>query len=85
MIFRNIGIAVILAVMAIGLHQLVVYRETQKALEAERARVAAKANQNIADRRATDAKFDRMDAMQLCRDEGLTWVADGGRSYCVAQ
>lgn len=79
---HKVGIAVLLAVMAIGLHQLVLYRVERRAVDAERVRVAAQANQNIAERRATDAKFDRMDAMALCREVGLEWYADEGRSYC---
>lgn len=81
-VLRNVGIAVLLAVMAIGLHQLVLYRAERRAVDAERARVAAQANQDISERRATDAKFDRMDAMALCREVGLEWYADEGRSYC---
>ncbi len=79
---RNVGLAVLLVILAIGLHQLVLYRAERKAVDAERARVSAEANQAIAERRATDAKFDRMDAMALCREVGLEWFADGGRSYC---
>lgn len=79
---HKIGVAALLAVMVIGLHQLVLYRAERRAVDAERARVAAQANQNIAERRATDAKFDKMDAMALCREVGLEWYADKGRSYC---
>jgi len=42
----------------------------------------AKANQQIAERRAADAKFQRTDAMQLCHEAGLEWFAQEGRSYC---
>lgn len=49
----------------------------------ERAKVAAKANQNIAERRMKDAQFDKMDARQHCLDADLEWVfGDDGRSFC---
>ncbi len=53
-----------------------------RAVLIERGKVVAKANQNIAERRAEDAKFSRTGAMELCRDAGLEWYADEGRSYC---
>lgn len=43
---------------------------------------AAQANQDIATRRATDATFDRMDAIAVCRAFGREWVPDAGKSYC---
>lgn len=51
--------------------------------EIERANVAAKANQRIAERRIRDAQFDKMDARQHCIDAGLDWVfGDDGKSFC---
>lgn len=43
---------------------------------------AAKANQNIATRRATDATFDKYDAADVCRQYDLTWVFADGKSHC---
>lgn len=48
----------------------------------ERARVSARANQEIATRRARDVEFDKMDARQHCLDAGLEWVFDDGKSSC---
>jgi hypothetical protein len=48
----------------------------------ERAKVAAQSNQNIAERRKTDADFDKMDARALCIDAGLEWVFEDGKSFC---
>lgn len=42
----------------------------------------AKANQNIAERRETDAHFDKFDARALCDEYGLEWVFEDGRSFC---
>lgn len=42
----------------------------------------AQANQNIAERRETDAHFDKMDAAAVCRDFGLEWVFEDGKSFC---
>ncbi len=52
------------------------------AVAVERAKIAAKANQTIAERRVKDAKFDKMDARQHCLDAGLEWVFEDGRSIC---
>lgn len=46
------------------------------------ARDIAQANQNIAERRETDAHFDKMDASAVCRDFGLEWVFEDGKSFC---
>lgn len=54
-----------------------------RGMDQERARVAARANQEIATRRERDAEFDKMDARQHCLDAGLEWVfGDDGKSFC---
>lgn len=58
------------------------YDAEQRGAAIERAKVAAQSNQNIATRRETDATFDKMDAAALCRDAGLEWVFDDGKSFC---
>jgi hypothetical protein len=58
------------------------YDAVQRGREIERAKVAAQSNQNIAERRKTDATFDKMDARALCIDAGLEWVFDDGKSLC---
>jgi len=73
---------VVLVAAGIGAHQYLLHRAASQAAEMERAKIAAQANQNIAERRERDAEFDRTDAMQLCRAAGLEWFADAGRSYC---
>jgi hypothetical protein len=42
----------------------------------------AKSNQNIAERRSTDAHFDKYDAAAVCHDFGLQWVFADGKSHC---
>lgn len=42
----------------------------------------AKANQNIADRRKTDAQFDKLDAAAVCKQFNLEWVFIDGKSEC---
>jgi hypothetical protein len=54
----------------------------QRGREIERAKISAQSNQNIADRRNTDATFDKMDARALCIDAGLEWMQIDGRSFC---
>jgi hypothetical protein len=58
------------------------YDAEQRGRDIERAKVAAQSNQNIVTRRQTDATFDKMDAATLCRDAGLEWVFDDGKSFC---
>lgn len=59
------------------------YDAKQRGAEEERAKVIARANQEIATRRERDAQFDKMDARQHCLDAGLEWVfGDDGKSFC---
>lgn len=74
------GFGVILA--AGSLYMVQISAATERGRAIEQAAIAAKANQNIADRRVTDAKFKRDDVIKLCRDAGLEWFVDAGRSYC---
>lgn len=55
---------------------------TQRGVDQQIARDIAQANQNIAERRETDAHFDKMDASAVCRDFGLEWVFEDGKSFC---
>ena len=54
----------------------------RRGIDQQVARDIAKANQELATRRATDAKFDKMDARAFCLDAGLEWVFDEGKSLC---
>jgi type II secretory pathway pseudopilin PulG len=54
----------------------------QAGVDQQVARDIAQANQNIAERRETDAQFDKMDAAAVCRDFGLLWVFEDGKSFC---
>jgi hypothetical protein len=76
--------AVVFAVIAIagGWYAKQQFDAEQRGREIERAKIAAQSNQNIADRRKTDATFDKMDARQLCLDSGLEWLFADGKSFC---
>lgn len=74
--------AAVIIMAGSGWYALQLHNATVRGQEIERAKIAAKANQNIADRRERDAKFKRDDVIKLCRDAGLEWFADAGRSYC---
>ena len=54
----------------------------QRGIEKQVAAEIAKSNQNIAERRATDAHFDKYDAAAVCREYGLKWVFADGQSHC---
>jgi len=54
----------------------------QRGVDRQVAAEIAKANQNIAERRETDAHFDKFDARALCDEYGLEWVFEDGRSFC---
>ena len=54
----------------------------QRGVDKQIAADIAKANQNIAERRETDAHFDKMDAAAVCSDFGLEWVFEDGKSFC---
>ena len=54
----------------------------QRGVDKQIAAVIAKANQNIAERRETDAHFDKMDAAAVCSDFDLQWVFEDGKSFC---
>ena len=54
----------------------------QRGVEQQVARNIAKANQEIAEMRIKDAKFDKMDARQHCLDADLEWVFENGKSFC---
>lgn len=80
---------IIAAVVAIGLiFSAVLYlghREDeaeQRGIDQQVARNIAKANQEIATRRETDAKFDSQDARSLCLSYGLEWLSEQGKSFC---
>ena len=73
------GVVLLLLLGAAG---AVVLKIRSDAVAVERAKVAAKANQNIAERRVKDAKFDKMDAEQHCLADDLEWVFEDGRSFC---
>ncbi len=54
----------------------------QRGVDQQVARDIAKANQEIATRRETDAKFDSQDARALCLSLELEWVLEDGKSFC---
>lgn len=54
----------------------------QAGIDKQVAADIAKANQNIAERRETDAQFNKMDAAAVCREYGLEWVFTNGKSEC---
>jgi hypothetical protein len=59
------------------------YDAEQRGIAIEKAKVVARANQEIATRRVRDAQFDKMDARQHCLDADLEWVfGDDGKSFC---
>lgn len=54
----------------------------KRGVDLQVARDIAKANQEIATRRETDAKFDSQDARALCLSMELEWVFEDGKSFC---
>lgn len=54
----------------------------QRGVDRQVAADIAKANQNIAERRETDAHFDKLDAAAVCREFGLDWVFEDAKSFC---
>lgn len=75
-IYAAAGLALIIGIGA--------YIESIKSAERQKviAEQIAKTNQTIAERRVTDAEFDKLDAAALCRDAGLEWLQIDGRSQC---
>lgn len=84
MTVRLIAVAlVVAAIFAIVLY--LGHREDaaeQRGIDQQIARDIAKANQEIAKRRETDARFDSKDARALCDSMGLEWVLEDGKSFC---
>lgn len=70
-----------LIVLAAIVSAIYIAGDRNRANRDELARVA-KANQNIAERRATDAKYDKTDAAATCKLFGLEWVFADGKSSC---
>lgn len=81
-ILITIGVVVGLIVLVGGWYAKQQYDAVERGKAIEREKIVAKTNQNIAERRARDAKFNRDDTIKLCRDAGLEWFSDAGRSYC---
>jgi hypothetical protein len=79
---NRIIIGVCAAAIVVGGATGLIFKIQSDAVAVERAKVAAKANQTIAERRVKDAKFDKMDAEQHCIAGGLEWVFEDGRSFC---
>jgi hypothetical protein len=88
MISRVYGLMAAVAVMVIIGGAVFVWLDARERAAVERGvqeqveRDISKANQEIATRRATDAKFDKMDARQFCLDAKLEWVFESGQSFC---
>jgi hypothetical protein len=82
----KIIISVAMAICVVGLIFSYLAKIKHDAAVAERAKVIAeqiaKSNQLIAERRALDATFDKMDAAAVCRDSGLSWVYEDNHSRC---
>lgn len=76
------ALLILLVLTAAGWYAKQMYDAEQRGREIERAGIAAQANQNIAERRKTDAAFDKMDARGLCLDAHLEWVFEDGKSFC---
>lgn len=72
---------VVIAVIAASIGGVLKWSE-QRGVEAQVARDIAAANQNIAERRKTDAKFNSKDARALCDSFGLVWVQRDSKSFC---
>lgn len=85
MISKALGVsAVVVAIVGSVLLWLssVEQAAVQRGVTEQVSRNIAKANQEIATRRATDVTFDKMDARQHCVDAGLEWVFESGQSFC---
>jgi hypothetical protein len=54
----------------------------QAGIDKQTAADIAKANQEIATRRVTDDKYNKMDAAAVCKQFGLDWVFTDGKSEC---
>lgn len=73
----------IVGIMAFGWYAKQQHDAEVRGAAQERAKIAARANQEIAVRRERDAQFDKMDARQHCLDAALEWVFDDdGKSFC---
>lgn len=81
---RIIAVAVVAAAI-LGIILYLGHREDvaeQRGVDQQVARDIAAANQNIATKRETDAKFDSQDARALCDSYGLKWMQRDGESFC---
>lgn len=77
------GIVAALIVGAVGTYLGSLYSKgVQAGIDKQIAADIAKANQTIAERRATDAKYNKMDAAALCKQFDLEWVFENGHSEC---
>lgn len=85
MISKGLGIAaLIVAMIGAGMLWMTTREKAAERRGADQqvARDIAAANQNIATKRETDAKFDSQDAHALCNSYGLDWVQREGKSFC---
>lgn len=85
MISKTLGAAALGVALLAGIMLWLQSRDEaaeRRGIEQQVARDIAAANQNIATRRETDAKFDSQDARALCDSYGLIWVQRDGKSFC---
>ena len=82
-IIAYVACAGIIGISVLGWYAKQQHDAEQRGIAIEKAKVVARANQEIATRRVRDAQFDKMDARQHCLDAGLEWVfGDDGKSFC---
>lgn len=77
-----IALVVVLLLGAGGWYAKQQYDAEQRGRAKVIAEQVARSNQLIAERRALDATFDKMDAAAVCRNAGFTWVFADGKSHC---
>lgn len=75
-------IVVIIGLVVFGWLESRSAKDVQKGIDKQVAADIAQANQNVAERRVTDAQFDKHDAADVCHDFGLEWVFIDGKSQC---
>jgi len=72
----------IIAIVLIGALSALGTKIYMGGINAQVAADIAKANQNIATRRETDASFNSMGAAAVCKQYELKWVLVDGKSQC---
>lgn len=81
-IIAYVAVAIVVIGSIAGYLAKLTHDAEQRGIDKQVAADIAKANQNIAERRETDAQFDKLDAAAVCREYGLQWVFSNGKSEC---